>query len=123
MNEKFPGNDGIFQQDNAPCHKAITIRNWLLSSAIEVMECPSYSPDLASIENLWAIMNTKLYLVTCNSKVELNARAQEIWSQSDEIQEICRNLVEGILHRIVATVSVKGGAIKYYYFIIFSNDN
>ena len=68
-------------------------------------------------------MNRKLYLITCNSKVELNAKVQEIWSQSDEIQEICRNLVEGILRRIVATVSAKGGAIKYYYFIIFSNDN
>ena len=65
------------------------------------------------IENLWAIIKRKLHLITCNSKADLNARIQEIWSQDEEIQDACGKLVEGMPRRISACISAKGGVTKY----------
>ena len=43
------GNNLIFQQDNAPCHTACSIRQWFEDEGTEVMQWPSQSPDLNPI--------------------------------------------------------------------------
>ena len=51
-NEKlhFPGL--VFQQDNAPIHKASIIKNFFRENEWEVLDWPPYSPDLNIIEPL-----------------------------------------------------------------------
>ena len=49
----FPGL--VFQQDNAPTHKAPIIRNFFGENEWEVLDWPPYSPDLNIIENLWQL--------------------------------------------------------------------
>jgi len=58
----YPSSDGYFQQNNAPCHKAQIISNWILEPDNEftVLKWPPQSPDLNPLEQLWDVVDRKL---------------------------------------------------------------
>ncbi|GFV08088.1 transposable element Tcb1 transposase [Trichonephila clavipes] len=51
----FPQNDAIYQQDNAKCHTAGSVRAWFEEHQDEfiVLPWPTNSPNLNPIDNLW----------------------------------------------------------------------
>ena len=51
----------IFQQDNAPCHRARATKIWFENNNIDCMNWPPLSPDLNPVENLWADMSRMIY--------------------------------------------------------------
>jgi hypothetical protein len=44
----FANNSWILHHDNAPAHTALSVREFLATKQITVLEYPAYSPDLAS---------------------------------------------------------------------------
>ncbi|CAF1008077.1 unnamed protein product [Brachionus calyciflorus] len=44
----------IFQQDNAPCHRAKLVKDWFQEQNIQVLAWPSNTSDLNYIETLWS---------------------------------------------------------------------
>ena len=78
-NEKllFPGL--VFQQDNAPTHKASIIKHFFRENEWEVLDWPPYSPYLNIIENLWAIVKKRLAKQTVSWE-NLEEKVQEIWN-------------------------------------------
>ena len=55
------GKKWLFQQDNAPIHKAKVTMNYFKSEKINLLEHPPCSPDLTPIENLWGLLVAKIY--------------------------------------------------------------
>ena len=45
--ELFASNSWILHHDNAPAHTALSVREFLATKQITVLEHPAYSPDLA----------------------------------------------------------------------------
>ena len=99
-------------EDNAPCHKAIAIRNFVEQQRFQVLEWPPYSPDMSPIENLWAIVKRRVHSTAIHTKAELIIRLKEVWA-SPEIQESCRSLIEDMHRRMEALCDNKGGPTKY----------
>ena len=48
------------QEDKDPKHTSKRALNWKASYRIQKIDCPSMSPDPASIENVWQLLKMKL---------------------------------------------------------------
>ena len=55
------GENWIYQQDNAPIHKARCATKFFEDENIEILPWPACSPDLNVIENLWGYLVRIVY--------------------------------------------------------------
>jgi len=51
----------LFQQDNAPVHKAYNVMDWLKRDSVEEAEYPPYSPDLNPIKHTWVELKKRFH--------------------------------------------------------------
>ena len=107
------GKDVIFQHDNAPCHTAKKVKNYLSRAGFRVLPWPSQSPDLNPIENLWALIKHDLYYKApkASSLDELFEIIKGIWESFP--LELIRKLVHSMPRRINAVIRNNGGHIRY----------
>jgi len=113
ISESFEGNKWIFQQDNAPCHKAKVIMDWLSKQNVDVLSWPPYSPDLNPIENLWGLLVRKVYNggVQYSGKNDLKNAILKAWNEVTEEER--KNLVNSIPNRIYELIRLQGRKTKY----------
>ena len=107
------GQPMIFMQDNAPCHKARVVMDFLAENNIRTLNWPPQSPDMNPIENLWAIIkdqrNDKFGMA--QSKQELIDQIFTIWNEIDP--QIVQNLTRSANKRINLVLKLKGKISKY----------
>lgn len=113
LQQWFPNGSGIYQQDNAPCHKSKLSMACFRRHGIRLLDWPAQSPDLNPIENMWAIMKQHMNKLNMRNKPELMAAFIRVWNRDEEIQEICKVLVESLPRRIQAVIDQRGGHTKY----------
>jgi transposase len=99
-----------FQHDNAPIHTSKVVKDYVTKKRIKVIDWPPYSPDLNPIENIWALLKTKLPSNLENS-AEVARKAREIWENLDTC--ILNNLYSSMSSRIQAVLDAQGGPTKY----------
>lgn len=105
----------IFQQDNAPAHKAKTITRWLAEQQQQftVLEgWPGNSPDLSPIENCWNYMKDIVNEHHCGSLDELIQTVKRVWTMNIT-PAYCKKLIDSMPKRLALCLANNGGAIKY----------
>ncbi|KAK3513336.1 hypothetical protein QTP70_012369 [Hemibagrus guttatus] len=62
METLFPDGCGLFQQDNAPCHKAEMLQEWFddHNNQFEELTPPPNSPDLNPVQRLWDVLDKQM---------------------------------------------------------------
>ena len=104
--------DFVFQQDNAPCHKAHSIMEWFDEKGIRVLDHPPQSPDLNPIENLWRIVKISIYKNhDIKSVKDLWEAFEEEWEKVDAVT--CQKLIESMPKRLALVIKARGGSTKY----------
>ena len=103
----------IFQQDGAPAHDATRTQDWCkqhLKAFWAKGTWPGNSPDLNPIENLWAIVQSRVDGMedATNLKV-LEKQLKLAWSQISP--DVLDNLVSSMPERVKTCVKLNGGYI------------
>ncbi len=111
----------VFMQDNAPIHRARKSKLWFQEMGIEVMEWPSYSPDLNPIENLWALLKKEAYKVYPDLD-KLKGKGEEAETQLFQIlqkawgnirEKVIEGLISSMPRRCEALIIAEGWHTKY----------
>ena len=105
------GHKWVFQMDSDPKHTSKVVAKWLKENKVKVLECPSQSPGLNPIENLWAELKKRVQARRPTNLTQLHQLCQEEWSKIH--LSFCGKLVEGYLKRLTQVKQFKGNATKY----------
>ncbi|GBL89930.1 hypothetical protein AVEN_178354-1 [Araneus ventricosus] len=104
----------IFQQDNAPCHKARIVLEWFEEHTDEfhLMSWPHNSPDLNPMEHVWDVMERQLRAQTqlCPNISTLRDRCLDIGYNLSPV--MYQKLVASMPRRVAAVLKIKGGATR-----------
>ena len=101
----------LYQQDNAPSHRALSTCFALHQRDIEVMEWPAYSPDIAPIENLIKSRVEANYDIPSLNLAELR---EAIWAAWEAIPEdLLLRLAHSMPERLRLVIEKQGEGIRY----------
>ena len=109
---QIPSNT-VFQQDNGPKHTCKKAKEWSKNNNIQIISCPTQSPDLNPIEHVWRRLKEKVSKrpeVPKNLK-ELEEVLKEEWKKIDK--RFINSLIESMPKRVEAVISCRGGSTKY----------
>ena len=101
----------IFQDDNAPVHRARGVETWLENQGINRMQWPAQSPDLNPIENLWNDIGMAIMRERPVTKHQLTQCIRTTWTNIT-INRI-RRLYDSLPRRVRDTVRMRGYPTRY----------
>ena len=114
-------NTFVFMQDNATCHKATEILEFLEENHVPTMEWPPQSPDLNPLENLWVEFKAAFHecFVTMfgypskspEARYHYGEVLQKVWYELG--QDLVDALIESMPRRVQAVIDAEGGWTKY----------
>lgn len=107
------GSNWIFQQDNAPCHRANLSRVYFEQESINLLNWPANSPDLNIIENMWSQMVREVYKGGRQFS-SLPMLKEAIYSAWETIsQDYIKTLYKSMKGRVGEVLMKRGGATSY----------
>ena len=99
------------QHDNDPKHSSKSTKEWLKRKKWRVLEWPSQTPDLNSIEMLWGDLKRAVHARN-PSITQLKRFCMEEWEKLSP--SWCKKLVDSYRKRLIEVISVKGGNTSYW---------
>lgn len=110
----FPGGVWMLQQDSDPKHTSKQTTAWLRSNVpafIPKAHWPPNSPDLNPMEDLWAVIQDRVYARDPRTLPALKRIIREEWAAIKPEQ--LHRLVDSVPRRFAAVVAAGGGPTKY----------
>jgi transposase len=108
----------VFQQDNAPSHRARITKAALQEGGIELLRWPAYSPDLSPIENVWSWMKNWMEINCPEGKEiqdldpwELRMLAYRAWLAVPE--DLLLLLAHSMPRRLQMCIEANGDSINF----------
>lgn len=99
--ESLEDDNFICQHDNVAVHTSKHTKQWFHEKNIKVLTRPACSPDMTPIENVWGIVERKVYS-NCkqfNTITELGEAVNEAWA-SVETEYASRILISAMPNHI-----------------------
>lgn len=110
MADMFHGRDFYYQQDNHPTHRNVEVLNdW---NQIELIDFPTYSPDLNPIENLWSTLKYRVACDAPRSKKGLESSLLKNWEELRRPENL-RPYIETLYGRYSECIQQNGGRLPY----------
>lgn len=105
--------DSIFQDDNAPAHRAAAVLQFKEENNIRSLPWPSRSPNLNPIEPVWDEMGRRLNRrqLVASSLEHLEQWVTEEWNQIPE--SFIDHLVDSMTRRVGAVIKARGRGTRY----------
>ncbi|GFV13799.1 transposable element Tcb2 transposase [Trichonephila clavipes] len=107
------GDKFVFMDDNATCHRTLTVQDCLDSEGIQHLVWPVRSPDLNPTENVWDALGRQVasrnYPPT-NKNTLIRALTEE-WDKLP--QQLLDNVVQSMVRRVECCITLHGGHIPY----------
>ena len=102
-------------QHNARPHVARVCRDFLNQNNVQVLDWPSYSPDLNPIEHLWDALDRRVRkrVNVQNNLAQLQLALIQEWNNIP--QRTIDNLVGSMVRRVRAATTACGGHTRYWY--------
>ena len=111
--ESIGGPEWVFQQDNAPIHKAGSTLDFLRTHGIQVLDWPACSPDLNPMENVWRLL-VKLIYNNVRQYRSVQDLKTAIMEACDKIEPVVlQKLIDSMRTRLLEVVKVRGRSIDY----------
>ena len=110
----------MFQKDPAPWDTSKLVQETMVKLKLNVLEWSAKSPDLISIEMLWAVLNKKLVAKPIYSIIKLCQRLKEEWNGIGQLS--CLNLIDSRLGRVQKCFQIERRLFHvelYKYILIF----
>ena len=105
------GDNFIFQDDGAPCHRAYIVKQGKSDQNMHCLEWPPQSPHLNPIENLRRDLREAVRNARCHNLNELPQALVNEWSQIPVRR--CQRPIRSMPNRIRAVIQARGGYTKY----------
>ena len=103
----------VFQQDNAPCHTARRVLEFMENRGMRTLDWPAQSPDLSPIEVLWNVLKERLKVRNPRPRTRpsIIIAIKEIWLElEDHIRE---KLCMGFRDRMRECIKNKGHLTRF----------
>jgi hypothetical protein len=113
VEDQFGDGDCLYQHENAPCHKARSVKEWFVDNKVPEMDFPAHSPDLNPTEHLWDELERRLRSRP-QRPTSLTALATALQEECAAIPpETFRHPVESLPGRVRAVIKAKSGPTRH----------